>query len=64
MPLNLKKNLNPDLHCKINAGSNALMRIHHNPITVRVADPHSFHMNPDPVFWAEYQSGSNPDSGL
>ncbi len=24
----------------------------------RVADPHSFHPDPDPAFWAEYRSGS------
>jgi hypothetical protein len=30
----------------------------------RVADPHSFHPDPDPAFYAEYQSGSgsNTDS--
>jgi hypothetical protein len=25
----------------------------------RVADPHSFHPDPDPAFQAEYRSGSN-----
>ncbi len=32
----------------------------------RVADPNSFHPDPDPKFWAEYQSGSGsiPDPGL
>jgi hypothetical protein len=28
----------------------------------RVADPHSFH--PDPAFYVEYGTGSNPDPGL
>jgi hypothetical protein len=27
----------------------------------RVADPHSFHPDPDPEFQAEYRSGSNTD---
>ncbi len=31
----------------------------------RVADPHSFHPDPDPAFQAKYRSGSgsNPDLG-
>jgi hypothetical protein len=27
-------------------------------VNVRVADPHSFHPDPDPAFLAEYRSGS------
>jgi hypothetical protein len=30
-------------------------------ILARVADPHSFHPDPDPAFKAEYLSGSNTD---
>jgi hypothetical protein len=30
----------------------------------RVADPHSFHPDPDSAFKAEDHSGSNPDPGL
>jgi hypothetical protein len=33
------------------------------PVT-RVADPHSFDTDPDPAFWAEYRSRSNPDPGF
>ncbi len=29
-----------------------------------VLDPYSFDMDPDPAFWAEYRSGSNPDPGF
>jgi hypothetical protein len=35
-------------------------------IISRVADPHSFHPDPDPAFEAEYRSASrsNPDPGI